>query len=124
MLKCCPGVCLRFGSSPFGNGSHHLRVMPPSEGGMGMSMPLAVPVSSGNYSGTCVSTALLWNLTRCPSQPLRQGAPLMLLQLSCARALRRQTALSMRLHVQHGCLRRLSYDGGSFTLDGAFHGMT
>ena len=54
----------------FGNGSHHLLVVPPSERGMGMSMPLAVPVSSGNYSGTCVSMALLWNLTRSPSQSL------------------------------------------------------
>ena len=86
---------LRFFTQP-GNGSHHLRVVPPSERGMGMSMPLAVPVSSGKYSGTCVSTALLWILTRCPSQPLRQETPSMLLQLSCSRALRRQTALSMR----------------------------
>ena len=29
----------------------------PSERGMGMSMPLAVPVSSGKYSGMSVSTA-------------------------------------------------------------------
>ena len=64
---------------------------------MGMSMPLAVPVSSGKYSGTCVSTALLWNLTRCPSQSLWHEAPSMLLQLPCPRALLRQTALALWL---------------------------
>ena len=37
--------------------THHLWVVPPSERGMGMSMHLAVPVSSGKYSGTSVSTA-------------------------------------------------------------------
>ena len=42
----------------------------PSERGMGMSMNLADPVSSGKYSGTCVSTAPARNLPRCPSQSL------------------------------------------------------
>ena len=37
--KCCPGVCLRLGFHPIGNGSHHLWVVPPSERGTGMSMP-------------------------------------------------------------------------------------
>ena len=37
--KCCPGVCLRLGFHPIGNGSHHLWVLPPSERGTGMSMP-------------------------------------------------------------------------------------
>ena len=41
-----------------GNGSHTIYVLClPSERGMGMSMHLAVPVSSGKYSGTSVSTA-------------------------------------------------------------------
>ena len=41
-----------------GNGSHTIyELCLPSERGMGMSMPLADPVSSGKYSGTCVSTA-------------------------------------------------------------------
>ena len=81
-----------------GNGSHTIYgLCLPSVRGMGMNMPLAVPVSSGKFSGTCVSTALLWNLTRCPSQSLWQEAPSMLLQLSCSRALRWQTALSSRL---------------------------
>ena len=37
--------------------THHLWLCLPFERGMGMSMPLAVPVSSGKYSGTFVSTA-------------------------------------------------------------------
>ena len=37
-----------------GNGPHHLRVVP--ERDMGMSMNLADLVSSGTYSGMCVST--------------------------------------------------------------------
>ena len=41
-----------------GNGSYTIYLLClPSELGMGMSMPLAVPVSSGKYSGTSVSTA-------------------------------------------------------------------
>ena len=40
-----------------GNGSHHLGLCLPFERGMGMSMPLAVPVLSGKFCGTCVSTA-------------------------------------------------------------------
>ena len=41
-----------------GNGSHTIYVLClPSERGMCMSMHLAVPVSSGKYSGTSVSTA-------------------------------------------------------------------
>ena len=57
--------------TPLGNGSHTIYGWClPSERGMCMSMPLAVPVSSEKFRGTCVSTALLWNLTRCPSQSL------------------------------------------------------
>ena len=54
-----------------GNGSHSIfELCLPSERGMGMSMPLAVPVSSGKYSGTCMSTAPAVYLPRCPSQSL------------------------------------------------------
>ena len=43
----------------FGNGSHTIYVLClPSERGIGMSMHLAVPVSSGKFSGTFVSMAL------------------------------------------------------------------
>ena len=42
----------------FGNGSHTIfELCLPFECGMGMIMPLAVPVSSGYFSETCVSTA-------------------------------------------------------------------
>ena len=42
----------------FGNVSHTIfELCLPFERGMGMSMLLAVPVSSGKYSGTSVSTA-------------------------------------------------------------------
>ena len=96
--------CLPRGMPPprfftlLGNGSHSIFVLClPSERGMGLSMPLAVPVSSGMFSGRSCPRLQLWNLPRCPSQSLWQEAPSMLLQLSCPRALRRQTALTLRL---------------------------
>ena len=56
--KCCPGVCLRSGSSPYLATDHTLYgLCLPFERGMGMSMPMAVPVLSGKFCGTCVSTA-------------------------------------------------------------------
>ena len=60
MWKCCPGVCLRLGFHPtWQRFTHHLCIVLVSERGMGMSMLLAVPVSSGKYSGSSVSMALL-----------------------------------------------------------------
>ena len=87
---------LRF-FTQLGNGSHHFWFVPAFERGMGMIMPLAVPVSSGKFSGTCASTAPAVDLLRCPSQSLWQEAPSMLLQLPCPCALLRQTALALRL---------------------------
>ena len=81
-----------------GNGPHTIYgLCRPSERGIGMSMHLAVPVSSGNVQwdvrvhGSAVepdamSFTVFW-----------QESPSLLLQLSCPRALRRQTALSSRL---------------------------
>ena len=69
----------------------------PLERGMGMVMPLAVPVLSEKFSGTCVSTAPAVDLPRCPSLSLWSEAPLTLLQLPCPRALRWQTALALLL---------------------------
>ena len=46
-----------------GNGSHTIfELCLPSVLGMGMSMPLAVPVSSGMFSGRSCPQLLLWNL--------------------------------------------------------------
>ena len=54
-----------------GNGSHTIYVLClPSERGMGMSMHLAVPVSSGSTAGRPCPRLQLWNLPRCPSQSL------------------------------------------------------
>ena len=54
-----------------GNGSPTIYVLClPSERGMGMSMPLAVPVSSGSTAGRPCPRLQLWNLPRCPSQSL------------------------------------------------------
>ena len=121
--KCCSGVCLRLGFTLFGNGSHHLCVVPPSERGMGMSMPLSVPVSSGIYSGTCVSTALLWNLTRCPShlydrKHLRCHCSCRVHVLCVA-----DCVVSVAPMCSVGACVALSWDGGRFTPDGAVHGM-
>ena len=66
--------------------------------GMGMSMPLAVPVLSGKYNGTCVSTAPAAEPSEMSFSSLCQEAPWMRLQLSCSHALSWQTALSLRLH--------------------------
>ena len=65
---------------------------------MGMSMPLAVPVSSGKFGEMCVSTAPALYMPRCPSQSLWLEAPSLPLQLSFSSALRWQTALALRLH--------------------------
>ena len=111
-----------------GNGSHSIfELCLPSERGMGMSMPLAVPVSSGSTAGCACPRLQLWNMPRCPSQSLWQEAPSMPLQLPCPRALRRQTALSLRLQCVARVLAspcRVMCDGGFFTPDGAVHGMT
>ena len=53
----------------FGNGSHHLFVVPVCAW-HGYEHYLAVPVSSGQYSGTCLSTAPAVYLLRCPSLSL------------------------------------------------------
>ena len=55
-----PGIGgVGFGSSPNLATDHTIyELCLPSERGMGMSMNLGDPVSSGKYSGTCVSTAL------------------------------------------------------------------
>ena len=80
----------------FGNGSHTIYVLClPSERGMGMSMYLAVPVSSGMYSGTCLSTAPAVYLPRCPSQS-RDLKHHRCLSAVVSTALRRQTALTLR----------------------------
>ena len=52
MWKCCPGVSpFRF-FTQFGSSSHTIyELCLPSERGMGMSMILVVPVSSGKYCG-------------------------------------------------------------------------
>ena len=56
--KCCPGGVPPLWFFTLGNESHSFyELCLPSERGMGMSMPLAVPVSSGKFGGTCVSTA-------------------------------------------------------------------
>ena len=44
----------------------------PSERGMGMSMPLAVPVLSGSTAGCACPRLQLWHMPRCPSQSLWQ----------------------------------------------------
>ena len=81
-----------------GNRPHSFYVLClPSERGMGMSMPLAVPVLSGSTAGCACSRLQLWHMPRSPSQSLWQEAPSIPLQLSCPRALRRQTALTLRL---------------------------
>ena len=87
-----------------GNGSHTIfELCLPSVRGMGMSMPQS---RVGSSAGRSCPRLQLWNLPRCPSLSLWQEAPSLLLQLSCPCALRRQTALALRLHVQCGCLCR------------------
>ena len=61
LLRCVPppGICgVGFGSSPYLATDFTIyELCLPSERCMGMSMNLVVPVSSGKYCGTCVSTA-------------------------------------------------------------------
>ena len=92
------GVSPPWHFTQLGNGPHTIYgLCLPSERGIGMSIHLAVPVSSGKVQwdvrvhGSAVepdamSFTVFW-----------QESPSLLLQLSCPRALRRQTALSSRL---------------------------
>ena len=63
MWKCCPGGVPPLRFFTLGNESHSFyELCLSSVRGMGMCMLLAVPVSSGKYSGLSVSMALLWHL--------------------------------------------------------------
>ena len=95
-----------------GNGSHTIYVLClPSERGMGMSMPLAVPVSSGKYSGivrvhgltgcTIDATAVVVSTCSASADCIDSVAPM----------------------CSSGACVAMSCDGGSFTSDGAVHGV-
>ena len=79
-----PGIGgVGFGSSPNLATDHTIyELCLPSERGLGMCMDLADPVSSGKYSGTCVSTAPVVELTVISFTALWLVVPSMPLQLS------------------------------------------
>ena len=109
-----------------GNGSHTIYVLClPSERGMGMSMHLAVPVSSGKYSGTSVSTApavepaaMSFTVTLTGSTIDATAA---VVSTCSASADCTDSATPM---CSAGACVALSCDGGFFTPDGAVHGVT
>ena len=109
-----------------GNGSHTIYgLCLPSERGMGMSMPLAVPVLSGKFCGTCVSTApsvepaaMSFTVTLAGSTIDATAA---VVSTCSASADCTDSATPM---CSAGACVAMSCDGGSFTPDGAFHGVT
>ena len=109
-----------------GNGSHTIYVLClPSERGTGLSMHLAVPVSSGKYSGTSVSTApavepaaMSFTVTLTGSTIDATAA---VVSTCSASADCTDSATPM---CSVGACVALSCDGGCFTPDGAVHGVT
>ena len=124
--KCCPGGVPPLWFFTLGNESHSFyELCLPSERGMGMSMPLAVPVSSGKFGGTCVSTA-----------PAVEP-DMMSFTVSLARSTIDATAAvvftcsaladctdSVAPMCSSGACVALSCDGGRFPPDGAVHCVT
>ena len=108
-----------------GNGSHTIyELCPPSERGMGMSMHLAVPVSSGKFSGTSVSTApavepavMSFTVTMTGSTFDATAAVV----FTCSALA--DCIVSATPMCSAGICVALSCDGGFFTPDGAVHGM-
>ena len=92
---------------------------------MGMCMPLAVPVSSGKYSGdvrvhgSAVEPDAMSFTASTTGNTFDATAAVV---FTCSASADCTVYASPMCSV--GACVRLSYDGGSFTLDGAFHGMT
>ena len=107
-----------------GNGSHtFFGLCLPFERGMGMSMPLAVPVLSGNFSGTCVSTvpavepaamSFTFSLTGC----IDATAAVVSKCFASADCTDSVTPMGSA-----GTCVAMSCDGGSFTSDGAYNSL-
>ena len=124
--KCCPGVCLRLGFHPIWQRSHTIYVLClPSERGIGMSMHLAVPVSSGKFGGMCVSTApalvhaaLSFTVTLARSTIVATAAV-----VSTCSALADCIVFATPMCSAGACVA-LSCDGGRFPPDGAVHCVT
>ena len=109
-----------------GNGSHTIfELCLPSERGMGTSMPLSVPVSSGKFNGTCVSTAPAVELAAMSFTVTLAGSTIdatAAVVFTCS-ALADCTDSSAP-NCSAGACVAMSCDGGSFTPDGAVHGVT
>ena len=92
---------------------------------MGMSMPLAVPVSSGKFCGTCVSTApavepdmMSFTVTMTGNTFVATAAVVFTCSASA------DCTVSATPMCSAGACVALSCDGGCLTPDGAVHGMT
>ena len=118
-----PGICgVHFGSSPNLATDHTIyELCLPSERGMGMSMNLADPVSSGKYCGTCVSTApaaepavmsFTVTLTGSTIDATASVGTTCFASADCT-----NSATPM---CNAGACVAMSCDGGSFTPDGAY----
>ena len=97
----------------------------PSERGTGMSMHLAVPVSSGNYSGTFVSTGLAVEPAVKSLTVFMTGSTFdatAAVVFTCS-ALADCIVCATPMCSAGACVA-LACDGGRFTPDGAVHGMT
>ena len=118
-----PGIGgVGFGSSPNLATDHTIyELCLPSVRGMGMSMNLADPVSSGKYSGTCVSTA-----------PAAVPAAMSFTVPLTGSTIDANAAVGIRCSASADCTDSatpmcsagacvaMSCDGGSFTPDGAY----
>ena len=114
-----------FGSSPNLTTVYIISVLcQPSERGMGMSMLLAVPVSSGKFGGTCVSTAPAVEPDMLSFADTLTGSTIdataVVVSTRSASADCTDSAAPM---CSSGACVDMSCDGGSFTPDGAVHGV-
>ena len=109
-----------------GNGSHTIfELCLPFERGMGMSMPLAVPVSSEKFSRTCVSMAPAVELVAMSFTVTLAGSTFDATAADVSTCSASADCFdSAALMCSSGACVAMSCDGECFTPDGAGHGVT
>merc|ERR1719374_508450 len=118
-----PGIGgVGFGPSPNLDTKHTIyELCLPSERGMGMSMNLADPVSSGKYSGTCVSTLPVYEPTAVSfTVPLTGSTIVATAAVVTTCSVSADCTDSATPMCSGGVCVAMPCDGGSFTPDGAY----
>ena len=118
-----PGIgCVGFGSSPNLATDHTIyKLCLPSERGMGMSMNLADPVSSGKYSRKCVSTAPVAEPTAMSFTVSLTGSTIVATAAVVTTCSASADCTDSATPICSVCVCvAMSCGGGSFTPDGAY----